>query len=160
MKYLMTTILLVAASLVSLSATAQVKELEKFSDMKNVDYVYISKMMIDIAIEKGISVAGITFEKNNVIKKLSSVQIITTGNSKTSQTVKKDVDAILSARQYQTLMTTSDEDSGDKVKVSYKKAGKQSAVIMQTEDSGELCIVALTGTFTMDDIKSLAGRNL
>ena len=136
----------------SLHANAQVKAFEKYADMKNVTYVYISKYMLGMAGKNATpSVPGV--DTRTLAGKLTGIQIINTENKAAKTKLKSDVKAILAKGKYELLMQMNEDDS--KVNIYHCIAKQQSAVVMQTEDNEELTLMIFSGKFTLDDVMKM-----
>ena len=135
-----------------LHANAQVKAFEKYADMKNVTYVYISKYMLGMAGKNATpSVPGV--DTRTLAGKLTGIQIINTENKAAKTKLKSDVKAILAKGKYELLMQMNEDDS--KVNIYHCIAKQQSAVVMQTEDNEELTLMIFSGKFTLDDVMKM-----
>ena len=136
----------------SLHANAQVKAFEKYADMKNVTYVYISKYMLGMAGKNATpSVPGVDIR--TLAGKLTGIQIINTENKVAQAKLKSDVKAILAKGKYELLMQMNEDDS--KVNIFHCITKQQSAVVMQTEDNEELTLMIFSGKFTLEDVMKM-----
>ena len=137
----------------SLNANAQVKAFEKYADMKNVTYVYISKYMLGMAGKNATpSVPGVDIK--TLAGKLTGIQIVSTENKAAQEKLKNDVKAILARDKYELLMQMNEDDS--KVNIYHHIAKQQSAVVMQVEDNEELTLMVFSGKFTLEDVMKMA----
>ena len=137
----------------SLNANAQVKAFEKYADMKNVTYVYISKYMLSMAGKNATpSVPGVDIK--TLAGKLTGIQIINAENKAAQAKLKNDVKGIISRDKYELLMQMNEDDS--KVNIYHCIAKQQSAVVMQVEDEEELTLMVFSGKFTLADVMKMA----
>ena len=137
----------------SLHANAQVKAFEKYADMKNVTYVYISKYMLGMAGKNATpSVPGV--DTRTLAGKLTGIQIINTENKAAKTKLKSDVKAILAKGKYELLMQMNEDDS--RVNIYHHITKQQSAVVMQVEDKEELTLMVFSGKFTLEDVMKMA----
>ena len=149
------TLIALALLLTSLHANAQVKEFEKYSDTKNVTYVYISKFMLGMAGKLATpSVAGVNTK--SIMNKLNGIQIITSEDKAAASRLKSDTQAIVRQGKYELLMQV-DED-GEKVRIYHCEGKKQSAVVMQVEEENELTVIVFSGKFTLDDVMKMTNH--
>ena len=147
------TLLGIVIVLCSLTANAQVKAFEKYADMKNVTYVYISKYMLSMAGKNATpSVPGV--DTRTLAGKLTGIQIINAGNKAAQAKLKNDVKGIISRDKYELLMQMNEDDS--KVNIYHCIAKQQSAVVMQIEDKDELTLMVFSGKFTLADVMKMA----
>ena len=145
-------LLCVVAALSCLTVNAQVKAFEKYADMKNVSYVYISKFMLNMAGKNAApSVPGI--DTKTLAGKLTGIQIITSEHKDTQKKLKSDVKSIMEKDKYELMMQMNEEDS--KVNIFHHIDKKQSAVIMQVEDDDEMTVIVFSGNFTLDDVMKM-----
>lgn len=145
-------LLCVVAALSSLTVNAQVKAFEKYADMKNVTYVFISKYMLSMAGKNAApSVPGIDIK--TLAGKLTGIQIITSEHKDTQKKLKSDVKSIMEKDKYELMMQMNEEDS--KVNIFHHIDKKLSAVIMQVEDDDEMTVIVFSGKFTLDDVMKM-----
>ena len=139
----------------SLTANAQVEEFEKYSDMKNVTYVYISKAMLTLA--KGLTTPSVPgMDMKNAFGKLNAIQIITTENKAARAKLKAEVADVVKRDKYEMLMQVDEDDS--KVRIYFKDGKKQSVILMSTDESNETAVIAFSGTFKIEDIQKMTEK--
>ena len=144
--------LCVVAALSCLTVNAQVKAFEKYADMKNVSYVYISKFMLNMAGKNAApSVPGI--DTKTLAGKLTGIQIITSEHKEAQKKLKSDVKSIMEKDKYELMMQMNEEDN--KVNIFHHIDKKQSAVIMQVEEDDEMTVIVFSGKFTLDDVMKM-----
>ena len=137
----------------SLNANAQVKAFEKYADVKNVTYVYISKYMLSMAGKYATpSVPGVDIK--TLAGKLTGIQIVNAENKAAQAKLKNDVKGIISRDKYELLMQMNEDDS--RVNIYHHITKQQSAVVMQVEDKEELTLMVFSGKFTLDDVMKMA----
>lgn len=145
--------LCMVVTMCSLSANAQVKAFEKYADMKNVTYVYISKYMLGMAGKNAApSVPGVDI--SNLSKKLTGIQIINTENKVARNKLKEEVKSIIAKDKYELMMQVNEDDS--KVNIYHHIDKQQSAVIMLVDQDDELAIMVFSGKFTLEDVMKMA----
>ncbi|MBQ9666334.1 MAG: DUF4252 domain-containing protein [Bacteroidaceae bacterium] len=153
MKPIITKIILCAVmALTSLAANAQVKEFEKYSDTKNVTYVYISKFMLRLAgVASTPSVPGV--DTKSIMHKLSGIQIITSEEKAAAARLKADTQAIIKQGNYDLLMQVDEDD--EKVRIYHRNGKQQSVVVMLTEETAETTVIVFSGTFSLEDVMKM-----
>ena len=139
-----------------LSATAihaQVADLEKYADTKNVTYVNISKLMLRMAGNKsGITVPGM--EVQHMLEKMDGIQIVMSKSEKTAQQLDADMRSFIKRDNYELLMQVDDDE--EKVGIYYRQSKKQSTVVMlTTQPAGMLSVFAFTGKFDLEDVMDM-----
>ncbi|MCR5533987.1 MAG: DUF4252 domain-containing protein [Bacteroidaceae bacterium] len=140
-------------ALLCLTASAQVKEFEKYADTKNVTYVYISKYMIGM-VGKMANMPGV--DVSSLSNKLSAIQIITSDDWDAGKKLKKEVQGILSSGKYEKLMQVNEDNS--KVNIYHSEGKQQSAVVMVTDGDGTVTVVVFSGKFNMDDVMKMTKK--
>ena len=146
------TLLCVVVSMACLTASAQVKAFEKYADMKNVSYVYISKYMLGMAGKAATpSVPGV--DMRSLARKLTGIQIISTEEKTARAKLKNDVKGILARDKYEVLMQI--RDDGSKVDIYHCIGKQQSVVVMLTDEADSATVMVFSGTFTMDDVMKM-----
>lgn len=146
-------LLCMVVAMCSLNANAQVKAFEKYADMKNVTYVYISKYMLGMAGKNAApSVPGVDI--SNLSKKLTGIQIINTENKVARNKLKEEVKSIIAKDKYELMMQINEDDS--KVNIYHHIGKQQSAVIMFVDQDDEVAIMVFSGKFTLEDVMKMA----
>ena len=140
-------------ALLCLTASAQVKEFEKYADTKNVTYVYISKYMIGM-VGKMANMPGV--DVSSLSNKLSAIQIITSEYPDAGRKLKKEVQGILSNGKYEKLMQVNGDDS--KVNIYHTEGKQQSAVVMVTDGDGTVTVIVFSGKFNVDDVMKMTRK--
>ncbi len=131
------------------AASAQVRELEQFTNMKDVDYKLVTKDEINST--RQLPIPGF----NELVSKLQSVQIVETEKKSKRKKLKSAVAKILKDDKFQPLVVTSEEYK------SYIKETDDSCELVQVfNDEDEYMIIAITGNFTMSDIGDFIKNNL
>ena len=153
MKQRMIRILLCAVvAMASLTANAQVKAFEKYADMKNVSYVYISKYMLGMASKSATpSVPGV--DMKSLASKLTGIQIISSEDKTARTKLKNDVKDILARDKYEVLMQI--REDGDKADIYHCVGKQQSVVVMLMEEDDSATVMIFSGHFTLDDIMKM-----
>lgn len=153
MKTIAIRILLVVAMVVtSLQANAQVKAFEKYADMKNVSYVYISKYMLSMA-GKNAAPSVPNVNMKSLTSKLTGIQLINSDEKAACTKLKNDVSSIIARDKYTLLMQV--KEDGDKVDIYYHVDKRNSAVVMLVEEDDEVNVIVFSGTFTLDDVMKM-----
>lgn len=135
-----------------LTANAQVKAFDKYADMKNVTYVFISKHMLAMTGKSAPpSVPGI--DTKTLAGKLTGIQIITSENETAQKKLKNDVKSIMTKDKYELLMQMNEDDN--KVNIYYLVDRQQSAVVMLVEDGDEVTVMVFSGEFTLEDVMKM-----
>ena len=145
-------ILSIVVALSSLTANAQVKAFERYADMKNVTYVFISKYMLSMTGKSAPpSVPGI--DTKSLAGKLTGIQIITSEDNSAQKKLKSDVRSIMAKDKYELLMQMNEDDN--KVNIFHHVGKQQSAVIMLVEGDDETTVMIFSGKFTLDDVMKM-----
>ena len=136
----------------SLHANAQVKAFEKYADMKNVSYVYISKYMLGMASKASMpSVPGV--DTKSLASKLTGLQIISSEEKTARAKLRNDVKDILARDKYEVLMQI--REDGDKVDIYHCVGKQQSVVVMLMDEDDSATVMIFSGHFTMDDVMKM-----
>lgn len=143
------TLLCIMVAMSSLTVNAQVKAFEKYADMKNVSYVYISKYMLGMASKASMpSVPGV--DTKSLASKLTGLQIISSEEKTARVKLKNDVKDILARNKYEVLMQI--REDGDKVDIYHCVGKQQSVVVMLMDEDDSATVMIFSGNFTLDDV--------
>ena len=146
------TLLCIIVAMASLTVNAQVKAFEKYADMKNVSYVYISKYMLGMASKASMpSVPGV--DTKSLASKLTGLQIISSEEKTARVKLKNDVKDILARNKYEVLMQI--REDGDKVDIYHCVGKQQSVVVMLMDEEDSATVMIFSGNFTLDDIMKM-----
>ena len=146
------TLLCIMVAMSSLTVNAQVKAFEKYADMKNVSYVYISKYMLGMASKASMpSVPGV--DTKSLASKLTGIQIISSEEKTARVKLRNDVKDILARDKYEVLMQI--REDGDKVDIYHCVGKQQSVVVMLMDEEDSATVMIFSGNFTLDDIMKM-----
>lgn len=146
------TLLCIMVAISSLTVNAQVKAFEKYADMKNVSYVYISKYMLGMASKTSMpSVPGV--DTKSLASKLTGIQIISSEEKTARVKLKNDVKDILAHDKYEVLMQI--REDGDKVDIYHCVGKQQSVVVMLMNEDDSTTVMVFSGNFTLDDVMKM-----
>lgn len=143
--------------LTPLTSTAQIPFLEKYSKKPDVTYVYLSKTMLSMAAKYDSGVPG-NLNLNEMIDKLTSLQILTYKNKKRNANIRDEVIEATENAGYPLLAKTDLEGSGSIIYFKEKKSKKEKASIILIQDTKLLeysVILGIEGDFTEDDLSKL-----
>ena len=146
------TLLCIIVAMASITVNAQVKAFEKYADMKNVSYVYISKYMLGMASKSSMpSVPGV--DTKSLASKLTGIQIISSEEKTARAKLKNDVKDILARDKYEVLLQI--REDGDKVDIYHCVGKQQSVVAMLMDEDDSVTVMIFSGNFTMDDVMKM-----
>ena len=146
------TLLCIMVAMASITVNAQVKAFEKYADMKNVSYVYISKYMLGMASKASMpSVPGV--DTKSLASKLTGIQIISSEEKTARAKLKNDVKAILDRDKYEVLMQM--REDGSKVDIYHCVGKQQSVVVMLMDEDDNATVMIFSGNFTLDDVMKM-----
>lgn len=145
-------LLCIMVAMASLTVNAQVKAFEKYADMKNVSYVYISKYMLGMASKASMpSVPGV--DTKSLASKLTGIQIVSSEEKTTRAKLRNDVKDILARDKYEILMQM--REDGDKVDIYHCVGKQQSVVVMLMDEDDSATVMIFSGNFTLDDVMKM-----
>ena len=146
------TLLCAVVAMASHTVNAQVKAFEKYADMKNVSYVYISKYMLGMASKASMpSVPGV--DTKSLASKLTGIQIISSEEKTARAKLRNDVKDILAHDKYEVLMQI--REDGDKVDIYHCVGKQQSVVVMLMDEDDSATVMIFSGNFTLDDVMKM-----
>jgi hypothetical protein len=146
------TLLCAVVAMASLTANAQVKAFEKYANMKNVSYVYISKYMLGMASKASMpSVPSV--EMKSLASKLTGIQIVSSEEKTARAKLRNDVKDILARDKYEVLMQM--REDGEKVDIYHCVGKQQSVVVMLMDEDDSATVMIFSGNFTLDDVMKM-----
>ena len=145
-------LLCIIVAMASLTVNAQVKAFEKYADMKNVSYVYISKYMLGMASKASMpSVPSV--EMKSLASKLTGIQIVSSEEKTARAKLRNDVKDILARDKYEVLMQM--REDGEKVDIYHCVGKQQSVVVMLMDEDDSATVMIFSGNFTLDDVMKM-----
>ena len=145
-------LLCIIVAMASLTVNAQVKAFEKYADMKNVSYVYISKYMLGMASKASMpSVPGV--DTKSLASKLTGIQIVSSEEKTARAKLRNDVKDILARDKYEVLMQM--REDGEKVDIYHCVGKQQSVVVMLMDEDDSATVIIFSGNFTLDDVMKM-----
>lgn len=153
MKLLRFALLFIFMLLCPMGICAQKHLYEKYSEMKNVSSVYISKTMLEM--QPNLYTKDVYIGK--VAGKLDAVYILSTMHNDVRKNMKKDVDDFVKKGKYELLMKQQGVVSGSSFYVK-KKGEKITELIMITDGAAKLNFVHLVGDLTIKDIQRITNQ--
>ncbi len=145
--YILTTFFVLAV----ISASAQISKLfERYSDSKDVSYVYISKAMISMMP----NIAANDIELKGLTDKLNNIRVLSTENADMVTKINKELQAELKKDSYEVLLSAN--DNGEKAKIYLKTDSKGiNSYLIVAQEAKELSLVLISGTLTPTDVKKI-----
>lgn len=131
---------------------AQSNFLDKYSGMKGVSYVYISKAMLSLM--PNVKAEGVNIGK--IASKLESVRIVSCENPSVIARLKNDISIVTPKNGYNELMRMSDDGEKTVIYMNEKK-GKNEFVLVQSERN-ELQIIQIVGNLTLKEIQGIINK--
>lgn len=129
---------------------AQQELFKKYSDMKNVSSVYISKAMLDM--NPSLFTKDIYIGK--AASQLNSVQIISTMDNKIKSEMLKDIRELIKSSRYELLMKQKGTVSSSEFYVN-RKGDKVKELVMVINGAASLKFVYLEGEMTTKDVQNI-----
>lgn len=133
-----------------LLAQAQQELFKKYSDMKNVTSVYVSKAMLDM--NPSLFTKDIYIGK--AASQLNSVQIISTMDNKIKSEMLKDIRELIKSSRYELLMKQKGTVSSSEFYVN-RKGDKVKELVMVINGAASLKFVYLEGEMTTKDVQNI-----
>ena len=129
---------------------AQQELFKKYSDMKNVTSVYVSKAMLDM--NPSLFTKDIYIGK--AASQLNSVQIISTMDNKIKSEMLKDIRELIKSSRYELLMKQKGTVSSSEFYVN-RKGDKVKELVMVIDGAASLKFVYLEGEMTTKDVQNI-----
>lgn len=147
--------LMLAILLVGLPMLCQAQKnniFNKYSDMKGVTSVYISKAMIEANPQLFMQDRDVYIGK--VSGQLNSVQVISTMENAVKKDLRKDLANLVQSTRYELLMKQKGVVSKSEFYIS-RKGNKVKELIMIIDGAASLKFIYMEGDMTMDDIREI-----
>jgi len=124
---------------------------EKLSDHKDVTTVYITKALLNMM--PNIDTGGADIK--SLAGKLEQLEIYdSNGNKDANSIMKKEIDALVKSKTYETLMKV--KDGGDNITFyAYKEKERFKDLVMFINDPEDCTIIRIMGNFTAEDIQKV-----
>lgn len=139
-----------------LQASAQLEFMEKYEDNKNATYVYVGKAMLKlVGTNKFSDVGGRDFSA--LADKLTCVQVVSSEDKQTIAKLQADIAETVKKDKAEVLVKATEE--GEKVTIYFMEGKAENYVLIAASEEEETNIVAVSGTFTFDDIEKMVAES-
>ena|GEM_PF-597203 len=139
-----------------LQASAQLEFIEKYEDNKNATYVYVGKAMLKlVGANKFSDVGGRDFSA--LADKLTCVQVVSSEDKQTIAKLQADIAETVKKDKAEVLVKATEE--GEKVTIYFMEGKAENYVLIAASEEEETNIVAVSGTFTFDDIEKMVAES-
>ena len=143
------TILCVAMALVVSVAFGQKDAFKQLAQIEGVEHVSINKSMLDMVAKSGgdldfgenLSVNGMS---GDILKKMESLSIYHCEAKEAAENLSTQVKRILGGRGWEPLVNANGDD-GEKVKIYQLRKGKNSTLVIYTEEDDESALIVIDG---------------
>ena len=152
------TILCVAMALMVSVAFGQKDDFKQLKQIEGVEHVTINKTMLDMVAKSGgdldfgenLSVGGMS---GDILKKMESLSIYHCEAKEAAENLSTQVKRILGGRGWEPLVNANGDD-GEKMKIYQSRKGKNSTLVIYTEEDDESALIVIEGK--MDFAKLMA----
>ncbi len=139
-----------------LQASAQLEFMEKYEDNKNATYVYVGKAMLKlVGANKFSEVGGRDFSA--LADKMTCVQVVSSEDKQTIAKLQADIAETVKKGKAEVLVKATEE--GEKVTIYFMEGKAENYVLIAASEEEETNIVAVSGTFTLDDIEKMVAES-
>jgi hypothetical protein len=157
-KYIILLIFMISA----ISAPAK-SLVEKYSDMKGVTTIYISKTMLKMFSSVNMDTRDVNI--SSVISKLTSINLITSEKSSVVEMMENDFQLIKKDKSYEPLMIVKEDDSNVIIYSKNKTKDIIDEVLIliidnpKSSDNKSATFISLTGNLTAEDLEKLSNKD-
>lgn len=149
-KYILLLLLLSFSSIVLAENN---KMYDKYSEMKGVTSVYISKSMLQLISNFDMKFDGLDISK--ISSKLTGIYILTTEDPAIASRMKKDTERVDNNKRYEPLMKVKDDESDVVFYTLPKNKEVIKEMIVLVNEKSEFVMIQLLGEMTLDDIRQI-----
>ena len=151
-------ILLIALSATLFGATqakAQNAIFEKYSDMDDVEYICITKSMLNLmSSNKGVEINGVKI--SGITDALKVLLIINTDDDGVGRQMKSDFKTLKADKRYEMLMMV--KDNFERVTTLYNSHDKDKELVMFIDESDSQTFIVLTGALSEEIINKILSK--
>lgn len=149
-RYLLTLVLALATIG---QAMAQKTFIDRFGDMDGVSSVYISKTMIRLLPKLEVN----NKDLKRIANKIDGIQILNADDPEPARKLKEGALDIIRKQKYESLMEM--KEDGQRTTIYLSDLGKgRSAFVLLSTDGDETSLIVITGTLSVEDIKSITEK--
>lgn len=149
---LLTLVILTISGFLTTSVNAQNRIFEKYDDMKDVEYICITRSMLKLIGEGSLNINGVNVKGLSDAVKI--LIIINSDNKSVCQQMKEDFKTLKADEKYEMLMQA--KDDGERVCVLFNDSSKDNKeMVMYIEEDDEQTFIILTGKLNEDLVNAL-----
>ena len=157
--------LIALSSMFCYSLNAQKAQLEKLSEIKDVQYQHFDKDAMKHALDNDfdIQLGDFSFTdsgKGDILKGLDEIYVLTTEAKSAGKKLSKGAHKILKGKEFSSLLNVGGEEGGRVQICTAEENGKKVLAILVNSDDGETVFVILKGTIDMSKLSSEMISNL
>ena len=143
------TILLMAMALMVSVAFGQKDDFKQLKQIEGVEHITVNKTMLDMVAKSGgdldfgenLSVSGMS---GDILKKMESLSIYHCEAKEAAENLSTQVKRILGGRGWEPLVNANGDD-GEKMKIYQFRKGKNSTLVIYTEEDDESALIVIEG---------------
>lgn len=139
-----------------LQASAQLEFMEKYEDNKNATYVYVGKAMLKLVGANKFSDVG-GRDISALADKMTCVQVVSSEDKPTIAKLQADIAETVKKDKAEVLVKATEE--GEKVTIYFMEGKAENYVLISASEEEETNVVAVSGTFTIDDIEKMVAES-
>lgn len=136
-------------------AKAQNAIFEKYSDMDDVEYICITKSMLNLmSSNKGVEINGVKI--SGITDALKVLLIINTDDDGVGRQMKSDFKTLKADKRYEMLMMV--KDNFERVTTLYNSHDKDKELVMFIDESDSQTFIVLTGALSEEIINKILSK--
>ena len=157
--------LIALSSMFCYSLNAQKAQLEKLSEIKDVQYQHFDKDAMKHAMDNDfdIQLGDFSFtdsDKGDILKGLDEIYVLTTEAKSAGKKLSKGARKILKGKEFSSLLNVGGDEGGRVQICTAEENGKKVLAILVNSDDGETVFVILKGTVDMSKLTNGMISNL
>ena len=157
--------LIALSSMYCYSLNAQKAQLEKLSEIKDVQYQHFDKNAMKQALDNNFDLQLGDFsltdgDEGDILKGLDEIHVLTTEVKSASKKLSKGACKILKGKKFSSLLNVGGDEGGRVQICAAEENGKKVLAILVNSDDGETVFVILKGTIDMSKLTNGMISNL
>jgi hypothetical protein len=158
--------LIAFASMYCYSLNAQKAQLEKLSEIKDVQYQHFDKNAMQKAMDNDFDINLGDFsltdggKKNDILKKLDEIYVLTTEAKNAGKKLSKGARKILKGKEFNSFLNVGGDEGGQVQICTAEENGKKVLAILVNSDDGETVFIVLKGNIDMNILSNGMISNL
>ena len=166
MKLCLKVALIALSTLYSSALYAQMRAIEKLSEIKDIQYHHVDREAITEALNNNLDISfGDTTiiggkDSDDILKEVDELYVLTAEAKSAAKKLSKGAQKILKGKEFKSLININGDENGTVQICTAEQQGKNVLALLVNSDEGEVVFVVIKGSLNLSKLVERIGSNL